>query len=479
MTRGTIPVARVAATALLLTGCATADPQGAFLEVEELVKARTGHNLVWYGEMHARPATDPRVTELLAGPLAAEDAVEIALLRSAAIQGALADLGIAEADVDQAGRPPNPTLSIARLVSGVEVELELQLLVNLLSFLTMDQRIEIAETSARRVRYMVALEIAGIADRTRRAWIEAVSARERLAIMETIFEKTGIAAELSERMAKVGNASALDQSRIQTLKAETAGNLGRLRLAAQTSRERLIRELGLWGSEAKLRLPSRLPNLPGRVENSGDVERIAIARRLDLAAARIEIELMAAQLGLTERTARVSLLELSGLTTHVKERGTEDEEGNSFDLNGLELEISVPLFDNGSAKIAKAEWSYLQAVERLRAMAVSARSEVREAYLNYRGLFDIARHYQSDVAPLRQRIAEEELLRYNGMLVGVFELITASRQAAEATLAAIDAKREFWLAKEQLGFAMLAGKGESLAASGDVAMAAEAEEGGH
>lgn len=465
----------------ILAACATPDPQGAFLEVEELVRERAGAQtyLAWRGSEDAARPDDPRVSELLASPLSAESAVEIALLRSAAVQGALADLGIAEAAVDQAGRPPNPTLSLARLASGVEVEIERQLLVNVLSFLTMRERIAIAEASAHRTRFLVALEIAGIADRVRRAWIEAVAARERVAIAETIFEKTAIAAELADRMAKVGNTSALDQSRIQALKADTAAALGRARLAVQTSRERLVREMGLWGEEARIQLPSRLEKLPKAAEDTGDIERQAIAKRLDLAAARIEIEVMAAQLGLTERTARISLLELSGLSTDVEEKGVGGEPGKSFTLRGVELEISVPIFDRGEAKIATAEWSYLQAVERLRAMAVSARSEVREAYLNYRGLLDIARHYQRDVTPLRQKISEEELLRFNGMLVGTFELITASRQAAETTLSAVDAKRDFWLAEAHLDMTMLTGKGDSPAMTGGEMAAAGAEEGGH
>ncbi len=477
--RARLPSWATLLAALFLTGCATADPQGAFFEVEDLVRERTGKGLAWYDSEHARPSDDPRVTELLAAPLSAESAVEIALLRSAAVQGSLADLGIAEADVDQAGRPINPTLSIARLVSGVEIELERQLLVNVLSFLTMRDRIAIAEASAQRTRFLVALEIAGIADRVRRGWVEAVAARERVAIMETIFEKTKIAAELAARMAGVGNSSALDQSRIQTLKADTAAALGRARLAVSTSRERLVREMGLWGEEARISLPARLPDLLKRPLPGEDVERMAVSKRLDLAAARVEIEVMAAQLGLTERTARISLLELSGLSVDVDEKGIGAEPGKSFTMNGAELEISIPIFDRGEAKIDKARWTYLQAVERLRAMAVAARSEVREAYLNYRGLLDIARHFQQDVTPLRQRIAEEELLRYNGMLVGVFELITASRQAAEATLAAIDAKRDFWLAKERLGFAMLVGKGDAPAMGSGGMDVAQAEEEGH
>jgi outer membrane protein TolC len=467
--------AAAATVALLLAGCASGNPQAALIEVDALVRDRAGAGVAWYPDDNARSVDDPRVRELLAGTLTAEAALEVALLRNAAVQGSLAELGIAEAGVDQAGRPPNPTLSLARLASGVEIEIEKQILVNVLSFLTMKQRIAIAESDAQRTRYVVALEIASLTDRVRRAWIEAVGARERAAIMETVFEKTKIAADMAQRLATTGITSALDQTRVQTANAETAANLARAKLAAQTSREKLIREMGLWGRETAIRLPEKLPDLPKKSPPATDYEREAIAKRLDLEAARIAIETLALQLGLTERTSVISLLELSGLG----KKATEIESGHTTITRGLELEISVPLFDWGKAKVEKAEWTYRQALERLRAMAVSARSEVREAYVTSRGLLDIARHLHKEVLPLRQRIADEELLRYNGMLVGTFELITASRQVSEATMSAVDAKRDFWLAKMQLDFALLTGKGQGPAVSGGAMASADDGGGGH
>jgi len=56
---------------------------------------------------------------------------------------------------------------------------------------------------------------------------------------------------------------------------------------------------------------------------------------------------------------------------------------------------------------------------------------VREAYAGYRNAYDVAKHYQDEVLPLRKRIADENVLRYNGMLVSVFELLAdaASRSS--------------------------------------------------
>ena len=42
-------------------------------------------------------------------------------------------------------------------------------------------------------------------------------------------------------------------------------------------------------------------------------------------------------------------------------------------------------------------------------------------------------------------IAEENQLRYNGMLIGVFELMADARDQVNTVTAAIDANQQFWL----------------------------------
>ena len=400
---------------------------------------------------------DTRVAELLAKPLSADAAVEVAFLRSAAVQAELIDLRIVEGDDEQFKSPTNPTGSVTRVAPGARLEVEPKLLENLLPPMTVGSRLSIAEAKFERKRFLVALEVATIRDQVRRSWVEAVAARERLAAIETIFESTHIAAQMSERLVKAGNSAPLDQMRMQALMAETAAVLGRAKLAVQLSRERLLRDMGIWGSEAHVILPDRLPELPAENMPANDIERFTVLHRFDLSAARIEVEVLAAHLGGTERTSLIALPELSGSLKPT-------------------AEMKAP---PGDAKDDMAQWTYYQAAQRLRAKAVTARSEVREAWINLNGLRDIAWHYAHNVAPLRQRISEQELLRYNGMLVGVFELITAARQASEATLTAIDAKRDFLIAKEQLDFVMRAGSGTPASAGAVEAMPANDAGGGH
>jgi outer membrane protein TolC len=87
------------------------------------------------------------------------------------------------------------------------------------------------------------------------------------------------------------------------------------------------------------------------------------------------------------------------------------------------------------------------------------RSEARDAYRTYRSTYDIARHYEREVLPLRKIISDETLLRYNAMLIDVFDLLLEARQRIMATIAAIEAKRDFWLASADLVSAVVGGGG--------------------
>jgi outer membrane protein TolC len=179
-----------------------------------------------------------------------------------------------------------------------------------------------------------------------------------------------------------------------------------------------------------------------------DAERTAIETRLDVQAAKRSTEMYAQSLGLTRATGFVNVLHAG----YVNKSETGDER-----MNGYEIELELPVFDFGTTRVARAEALYRQAVQRTAEVAVNARSQVREAYSAYRTSYDIAKHYRDEIVPLRKRIAEENLLRYNGMLIGVFELLADAREQVASVTAAVEATRDFWLADTNLQTAMTSG----------------------
>ena len=118
--------------------------------------------------------------------------------------------------------------------------------------------------------------------------------------------------------------------------------------------------------------------------------------------------------------------------------------------SGTELELPLPFFDWGGARNARAQATYLQSTARVRDMAVKARSEAREAYHGYRTAYDLARHYRDEIVPLRKFINNELVLRYNGMLASVWEVLADTRLQVMSINSAIEAQRDFWLAEADL-----------------------------
>ena len=204
--------------------------------------------------------------------------------------------------------------------------------------------------------------------------------------------------------------------------------------------------MGLWGEDLAFQLPDRLPDLPKDPKEFGpELEAQALAQRLDVQAARRDTEALARSLGLTKVNRFVSLLEF-GLHNN-SETGAQNQ-------RGWEIEIGIPIFDFGTARIARAERLYMQSVSRAMETAIEARSEVRDAYTAYRTNFDVAKHYRDEIVPLRKRISEEMLLRYNGMLASVFELLADSREQVAAVNTYIEALRDFWLTESQFQMAL-------------------------
>jgi outer membrane protein TolC len=88
-------------------------------------------------------------------------------------------------------------------------------------------------------------------------------------------------------------------------------------------------------------------------------------------------------------------------------------------------------------------------------VGLHATSQVREAYGAYRTTYDLARHYRDEIVPLRKTIADEMLLKYNGMLIGVFELLADAREQVGSVQQALEAQRDFWLADVALRAALV------------------------
>ena len=444
-------LAALTATALL-AGCATFSPDGGMDGVRDIAGASLRKDVVALRTEDESAAAHAAVERLLKRRLTADAAVQIALLNNRDLQAAYNALGLSEAARVQASLPPNPTLSLTHVAGGGAFEIERQVALNILALATLPARSEIAAGRFRQAQLKAAGETLRVAAETRRAYYRAVAAREIAGFLGQSLSAAQAAAQLSRRLGESGAINKLDQARNQVFYAELAGQLGTARQRAASERERLIRQMGLWGADLDFRIPASLPALPSRPRNVATVEVEAVRRRVDLQIARIEVDTLAKSYGLTDATRFVSLLEVSGISKTVREPG--GDRANEF---GGGVDLQIPIFDFGQVRMREAEQTYMQAVNRLAAKAVSVRSEAREAYQTYRAAYDIAGHYQREVLPLRKIISDETLLRHNAMQIDVFALLTEARQRIASTAAAVEARRDFWLAETNMRAAVIGG----------------------
>ena len=440
----------IAAALLLLGGCAQITDRSGFDTVQALSRPTLGQAPTWIKSEADEAKARAEIAALLAKPVDADAAVRVALLANRNLRASYAELGIAEADLVQANRISNPTFSFKRLSREADLDIERSIAIKPLELLLLPFATGIEERRFERAKMRAAETVLKTAAEVRRAWIAAVAAAEIAAYAETFGETAKARVELARRMADVGNWSVLDYAREQVFYAEATMKRARVRHKATAARERLARLMGLWGRDAGFKLPDRIPALPKEPKDPGDIEKKAVAERLDIRIAKAETEATAKSLGLTRATRFVNALEIAGYRNDATGQRTQ---------TGYEISVEVPIFDWGSAKAAKAENIYMQSVDRLAAVAVSARSEVRETYSAYRTAFDLARHYTEEVLPLRRKIGEEMVLRYNGMLIGVFELLADLREQSETVAAAVEARRDFWLAATDLDFVAVADTG--------------------
>jgi outer membrane protein TolC len=431
----------IALSVTVLGGCATFSRDRGFGTVEQVATERLHKDVKWPRDDGERDSIRSAVKELLASPLSADNAVQAALLNNPGLQATYAELGIAEADLVQAGRMTNPHFAYLRTSQGGERKLEWALMFPIVDLLTIPLRTRIEGRRFEQVKLAVAGRTLDVATMTRNAWIEAVAAEERVRYLEQVKLAAEASAELASRMERAGNFNRLDRMREEVFHAETSARLARARQAAVAGRERLIRQMGLPGGDPPIRLPERLPDLPADKPEFGDIEARAMTGRLDVRAAALETGSLAGSLGLTRATRFINVLELGPAATK------EDPEPWK---RGFEVSLQLPLFDWGGARVARAEAIYMQALHRVAETAVIARSEVREAYSAYHTAYDTAKRYRDEIVPLRKKIAEENMLRYNGMLISVFDLLADAREQVGAVIAYIEALSDFWRSESDL-----------------------------
>lgn len=441
-----LPLTLAMAIASALSGCASLDFDATLARTNQDTASFTNGALALAQTPAQTSERAVQAARLLAQPLTQDAAVQLALVNSPALQALLAQRWSDAAATAQTGRMANPTLSLEQSRLGDEFEIGRRLSFGLLELLTLPQRQARAARALEAAQVQLSAEVVDQVTLVRQAWVRAVAAQQTLTYAQQVNTLAQSSAELARRMQAVGNFNALQRARQHVFYADASGQWALAQHSAVAAREALVRALGLDDAQAaQLRLPERLPTLPEAPRSPQEVGQTAQAQRLDVRLAQAALAAALQSQGLSDLTSLTDI-ELGVRRDTVFDNAADTQATRQ----GTEISLRLPLLDSGDLRRTALSAQTLALAQRLQATLREASSGLRENYSAYRTAHDLARHYRDEVLPLRKTIADENLLRYNGMLIGVFELLAEARDQIASVQAAIAAEQQFWLADAAL-----------------------------
>jgi len=436
-------VIALAVSASALAGCAHVQPREAFPEVSKTVNERTGGKPVWNSGTAEDAAAENAVRDLLSHPLTADSATQIALLGNHNVQATYEELGIAQADLVQAGLLTNPVVdALLRFPDGGRggTNFEISVSQNFISLLSLPLRKKVAAAQYAAAKARVAGQIIDLTADVREAYYTLQGAQQMVELQQSIADATAASAEAAQRLREAGNITELQLAGEQALHAQAVLDLATAKAEVTKDREKLTALLGLSSPDA-IKLADRLPDLPAAETGLDDVASLALRQRQDFGAAVAEVNSTYASLGLTQRYAWLSGAEVYADAEHELDGGW---------VAGPGVTVPVPIFDTGAAAVSGASGRVRQARQRLLALQTQIASDARAAKADLLVARDRAEYCRNTLLPLRQKITQQTQLQYNGMLMSVFQLLQAKRDEVDAARSYVLALRDYWTARTRL-----------------------------
>ena len=398
-------------------------------------------------ETETSMSKDELIGSLKAQPLTADSAIRIALINNPRITATYAELGIAAADVYEAGRIRNPIFSFSTLdsnESGEKNKLTYGLVMSFTDLITLPSRKRLAEAEFAVMKQSVGDEVLNIAAETETAFYEFVAAKQAAALRDQIAKSGEISFELAKRYYDAGNITprelalehaAASELQLDSLEAEAEAYAKRTEFATLLG----LSAADAWDSPAQLPVP---------LDQEDDLDLLidlAQKSRLDLAAARARTDILADRLGVTNWTRWIGELDI----------GIEHErETDGADLTGPTFEWEVPVFNQGQDAKLRINTELVVAIAEVEQLTLEIENDVRLAYAELLNSKEKVNTYKHDLIPARiesvARAQEEE----NFMLIGIFELLETKQDEYDTYQGYLEGVRDYWLARTDLSLAV-------------------------
>ncbi len=444
----------------LLAACAPLPPKPGFEEVQSLVASRLPQALEWHQSKAERDSHDRAIAAILESPLTLDTALRLALISNPDLQANYEKLGIAYGELVQAGVPANPTLSLSITSSAIGVGREIGVVQDLMGLLALAPRKRLASAVFDETKLQTAQHVLTLALEVKKAYFEACAAEEFLHLENDIASAASVAADLAQRQFDAGNIGTRELALRQEFHARAVLRQSRQELARGEMRERLSRLIGLSNSRRNWSLAEFSPAEVIEIPNVDSLAETALKHRFDIAASNKRVERLADALGVANRFRYLSAL---GVGVNFA-RDTDGEK-----LRAPSVSIGLPLWDRNQGARFRMAAELREGERQLEALILDAHNEVRNDYARMVNAQHALQHFEKTLLPLHERIVAETLKFYNGMLLGVYDLLAAKQDQLDAQRDHIEMIKMYHLATADLEHAIGGGTiGQTVAAQKSV-----------
>lgn len=274
-------------------------------------------------------------------------------------------------------------------------------------------------------------------------YLELAQAKARLRARQEIIDVARTQLKVIKRLEATGTIDSTDLTEIQATLSEA-----RIEHAAEAGERDTarIRLAGLIGApvSAKLDTTLAIETISSNLESQSGLVLRAHRQRLDLISAKQEIEVRKIALKKAKR-----LFDEDG-----KELGLEFEDEGEEGFLGPSLSVSVPVFDRGQHRKAKAKAELVEAERRFEALKHAIQTDVSEAHKRVATRRATALAHQNTLIPStidRAALAREQ---FNTGSIEAADFLEAQLAISEARLEAIDAAADYWEARVDLSQAV-------------------------
>ena len=458
------PLLALILAVLLAPGCVTRAINRNFSAVQTDVGGRTGYGVAWIDVTDPQPEVAQAVSDLLAQPLTADSAVQIALLNNRELQASFAEIGIEIGEYVQAGLLPNPVAEAAFRLRGGKTTIESNATMDFLEALLIPLRRRLQGAQLAAARNRVTGEVIDLAAETRTSFMRYLAARQKLALDTDLLDARSAAHDMAAQLRAAGNIPLLVYERQRADYERAKLDVAQSELHAVEAREELNSRMGLWGAGTEWATDARIPDVSETEIGLDDIEARAIEASLDLNIAWYEAAAAAGRLGIRRLTALLPQFKAGvdaerDLEKHLEivKRELGDETEYEIEEKGTKkvwwvgptVTWEIPLFDQNQGRRAAARMEVRRRLELFSALAIEVRNAARLAAYRLDFSRKRAAFLEQVVVPVQHQITLQSHLEYNAMAQGVFTLLQEKERELETSRQYIEALLDYWEARTQ------------------------------